>query len=294
MAQVRDGDIWISEIPTSREHRITNVRADPSLNQYDASLKQAEHRTTTNLRDDLRDHQGAAAEARSAGIPSYIVQEEFGRNEGYWWRPPSSSNTSSDTSSDTTNTGGNTGGTINARPPNARPPANDIIPSHAILYEKVDESNVQLVQIQDFSSLPSSARSSQRFRIPPTGTTNANVELWIASFRFEFEYDGVTEEVDGCGDDESCRVRHLKLPVPLRVIYPWCEYIVRSGWTPDGNYVWAQLLDREQLHLAVIMIPVVCFVEDTEIGTSSFRSHRHFRTNIYPLHSERAREEGGV
>ena len=44
------------------------------------------------------------------------------------------------------------------------------------------------------------------------------------------------------------------------------EYIVRCGWTPDGDNVWAQLLDREQVRLALVLIPVECFVEDKLIG----------------------------
>ena len=33
-----------------------------------------------------------AADALSAGVPSFVVQEEFDRFTGYWWRPSSTSN----------------------------------------------------------------------------------------------------------------------------------------------------------------------------------------------------------
>jgi len=33
-----------------------------------------------------------AADALSAGVPSFVVQEEFDRFTGFWWQPSSTSN----------------------------------------------------------------------------------------------------------------------------------------------------------------------------------------------------------
>ena len=37
---------------------------------------------------------------------------------------------------------------------------------------------------------------------------------------------------------------HYELSSCLKVLFPWYEYLVRAGWTPDGQHVWVQLLDR--------------------------------------------------
>ena len=92
----------------------------------------------------------------------------------------------------------------------------------SLRYEKIDETNVKLVNIADLSS---TTAQPEKFRIPPAGSTNADVELWIATFGFQLESDDGDGDSDGENDNEgSCKVHHLRLPVPLRVIYPWCEY----------------------------------------------------------------------
>ena len=54
---IENGDIWVSNIITGREMRLTFVR--------------------NSGRDD----------SMSAGEPSYVTQEEFDRFTGYWWEP---------------------------------------------------------------------------------------------------------------------------------------------------------------------------------------------------------------
>ena len=61
------------------------------------------------------------------------------------------------------------------------------------------------------------------------GGVNAKSELKL----LELVYDsgaGIVSEVE-----------ELKLETPLEVFYPEMEYLVRAGWTPDGQYVWAQV-----------------------------------------------------
>jgi hypothetical protein len=50
------------------------------------------------------------------------------------------------------------------------------------------------------------------------------------------------------------------------------EYLVRAGWTPDGAYIWCELLDRVQQYLAVILIPPECFVEGADFQMNSYDS----------------------
>lgn len=54
---IENGDIWVSNIVTGLEMRLTFVR--------------------NTSRDD----------SVSAGEPSYVTQEEFDRFTGYWWEP---------------------------------------------------------------------------------------------------------------------------------------------------------------------------------------------------------------
>lgn len=58
----------------------------------------------------------AAKDPKSAGVASYIIQEEFDRYSGYWWQP-------------------------------TQPTAASKKKIHRILYEEVDESNVELMHI---------------------------------------------------------------------------------------------------------------------------------------------------
>ena len=40
------------------------------------------------------------------------------------------------------------------------------------------------------------------------------------------------------------RGQHLILSDQSQSLFPWMEYIVRVGWTEDGEHVWVQILDR--------------------------------------------------
>ena len=50
----------------------------------------------------------------------------------------------------------------------------------------------------------------------------------------------------------------------LHKYFPWLEYLVRVGWTPDGKYVWVQLLDRPQQHMDLVLIPVQSFTLEND------------------------------
>jgi len=63
VAFVTDGDVWVTDLNTNEEKRITNYY--------------------------LRDESGS--DIVTAGVASYICQEEFDRYTGYWWQPVSTS-----------------------------------------------------------------------------------------------------------------------------------------------------------------------------------------------------------
>ena len=58
-----------------------------------------------------------------------------------------------------------------------------------------------------------------------------------------------------------------------QTLFPWMEYIVRVGWTEDGENVWVQILDRSQQRLELVLIPESQFERSSlpKLG-SSFES----------------------
>nr|CAH8867416.1 unnamed protein product [Trichobilharzia regenti] len=139
----------------------------------------------------------------SAGTPAFVIQEEFDRYMGYWWRP-------------TMNNG-----------------------YYQLLYEEVDESNVSVTKL--FHSEYGGGWENQHY--PTAGTENARSDLKLCQF-----------QLDSTG--KMCNIQILSLPMPLKQYIPQFEYLVRVGWTPDGNYVWCQLITRLQQRLSLILIPV--------------------------------------
>ena len=62
IAFIHHNDVWVSNVTTGQEKQLTWTRSGlPQNSNVD--------------------------EAVSAGVPSFVVQEEFDRYTGYWWRP---------------------------------------------------------------------------------------------------------------------------------------------------------------------------------------------------------------
>lgn len=79
-------------------------------------------------------------EPLSAGVPSFVVQEEFDRYTGYWWSP--------------------------APLPNKDDDVTDHAPFYCMLYEEVDEGEVEILNI--FS--PSvEGKNVDQYRYPRAG-----------------------------------------------------------------------------------------------------------------------------
>ncbi|XP_023210989.1 dipeptidyl peptidase 9-like [Centruroides sculpturatus] len=69
---------------------------------------------------------------------------------------------------------------------------------------------------------------------------------------------------------------YLQLVQSLYYLNPSIEYIVRAGWTQDGKYVWTQVLERQQSHLQLILIPLSYFVPPdhmVDVSTNHITSH---------------------
>ncbi|ELT92637.1 hypothetical protein CAPTEDRAFT_5954 [Capitella teleta] len=140
----------------------------------------------------------------SAGTPSYIVQEEFDRYTGFWWQPVSTDGEESDV--------------------------------YRILYEEVDESDVDILNI-----VSTSGNGVDQYRYPKAGSENSKSCLKIMEFQI-------------------CNVQSLHLPSDFRDVCTNPEYLVRAGWTNKRDEVYAQVLDRKQQTLHLILLPLGCFV----------------------------------
>lgn len=231
-------------------YSITGTRIDCKLCPSDSNLIAFVHEkniwvTNVAMSEDTQltfTHTGvpdAAKDPKSAGVASYIIQEEFDRYSGYWWQP-------------------------------TQPATASKKKIHRILYEEVDESNVELMHIthQGFDD------HTDYFRYPRAGTCNAKVTLKVVEF--EMSEDG--------------RVSNIvwkSLMEELQSIFPWVEYITRLDWTPDGKYVWVQLLNRSQQSTALILIPFSSFVsEDFFLKESLVTNSDPIVYVIYEEHSD--------
>ncbi|XP_029199625.1 dipeptidyl peptidase 9-like [Acropora muricata] len=190
VAFVHCNDVWVNNIITEEERRLTYT------NQGSASHTE---------------------EPISAGVASFIVQEEFDRYTGYWWQPKFNTDES-------------------------------LTRTYKILFEEVDESAVEVLHI--VSGPDGIARNSHvdSYRYPKAGSVNAKSKLKIVEF-----------SIDTSGKI-SDHVIEYQMRVPLSEAFPFMEYLVRCGWLPDGESVYAEILDRNQQHLALVQIPVAFFV----------------------------------
>ncbi|XP_022818946.1 dipeptidyl peptidase 9 isoform X3 [Spodoptera litura] len=194
-----------------------------------------------------------ADDPRQAGVPCYVTQEEFSRYTGFWWQPQ----------------------------------AEDDI--YRIVYEEVDESEVK---IYCFPSSQSTSGEVEEFRFPRAGTPNAKSSLKMLTFRLQkatsstvldYYHEGASEHLgdtsNGCM--EVVDLRWYELKQPLKECFPWFEYLARVGWTPDGQYVWAQLLDRKQQRLELVLIPLSQFCAPAHYDMAGAVSARHEPSTSY-------------
>lgn len=123
---------------------------------------------------------------------------------------------------------------------------------HRILYEEVDESDVLLFK---FPSSQPVGIEYEEYRFPRAGSSNAKSKLKLVQFTLS----ETLQIADVCIKD---------LQHPLTYHFPWLEYLVRVGWMPDSKSVWAQLLNRQQNRLDLILIPLdnFCDVCDSSSG----------------------------
>uniref|UniRef100_A0A8C1UF21 dipeptidyl-peptidase IV n=1 Tax=Cyprinus carpio TaxID=7962 RepID=A0A8C1UF21_CYPCA len=186
IAFINNNDLWVTNIETAEERRLTFC-----------------HKGLNNVKED----------PKSAGVATFVIQEEFDRFTGYWWSP-------------------------------AAPEDADGGRTLQLLYEEVDESEVEIIHV------PSPAleeRKADVYRYPRTGSKNPQISLKIAEIR-----------TDPHGKIISAQNKELVLP--FTKLFPGVEYIARAGWTKDGKFAWAELLDRSQQKLQLVLLPPALFI----------------------------------
>ncbi|KAI1289674.1 Dipeptidyl peptidase 8 [Halotydeus destructor] len=166
----------------------------------------------------------ADGEGVSSGLPSYVIQEEFRRYEGIWWRPESeyvhlNHNDNGDHSS------------------------NHNLIRYDLLYEEVDESDVELFRISSWDG------NIEEYHFPRPGEANATSRLKMASFYFDSKTNLM---VDSKSDKFCPTVTTLDDYLTLSAAY---EYLVRVGWL-SHDVIWVQLLNRKQTNLVIGLISV--------------------------------------
>ncbi|XP_014248526.1 dipeptidyl peptidase 9 isoform X1 [Cimex lectularius] len=115
---------------------------------------------------------------------------------------------------------------------------------YRLLYEEVDDSEVKVFTFPSSTSL---LNDVEQYRFPRAGSPNSKSNLKLIELT-------VTE-------NEIVKRRTLELQHSLSHMFPWMEYVVRVGWTPDSEHIWVQLLDRRQKKLELIVISLENFVE---------------------------------
>ncbi|KAB0396890.1 hypothetical protein E2I00_009805, partial [Balaenoptera physalus] len=202
-------DLWVANIETGEEQRLTFC-----------------HKGLSSVLDD----------PRSAGVATFVIQEEFDRFTGYWWCPTASWEGSE--------------GCKTLR----------------ILYEEVDESEVEVIHV------PSPAleeRKTDSYRYPRTGSKNPKIALKLAEF-----------QTDSQGKIVSTQEKELVQP--FSTLFPKVEYIARAGWTRDGKYAWAMFLDRPQQRLQLVLLPPALFIPTTENEEQRAAFARAVPRNVQP------------
>ena len=215
-AFVRDGELWIANADRDQEE----------------DCPVAELRLSNSVERGVK-----------AGEAEYIIQEEFDRYTGYWWRKAPQGLQGK-------------GGRV----------------QHQILFEEVDESMVESIHIPHSDI----GGGSDTLKLPMAGKPNAIAALCLAKVWQEADHSfgglerlvlgfsladcfaSLCAHCFGCAD-EDCKQGH--------------EYLVRAGWVPSGERVWVQLLDRPQKMLLLLSISCDAFVAEDSGLTTDWRDN---------------------
>uniref|UniRef100_A0A671VBG8 dipeptidyl-peptidase IV n=1 Tax=Sparus aurata TaxID=8175 RepID=A0A671VBG8_SPAAU len=204
---INNNDIWVTSIQTNEERRLTFC-----------------HKGIDNPKEDTK----------SAGVATFVTQEEFDRFTGYWWSPAAREESD----------GGKT---------------------LQILYEEVDESEVEIIHV------PSPAleeRKTDIYRYPRAGTKKRRKKMFKVNLVFPHQIVSTQDK---------------ELAFPFSSLFPEAEYITRAGWTKDGRYAWVVMMDRRQQHLQLVLLPPELFIPVPKDKTSRQESLEALGDRVQPF-----------
>lgn len=90
---------------------------------------------------------------------------------------------------------------------------------YRLLYEEVDDGDVKIFC---FPSSQTDSGEVEEFRFPRAGCANSKSYLKLIEFKVDED-----KKID-----DVCL---LELQFSLALLFPWMEYVVRVGWTPDSE-----------------------------------------------------------
>ncbi|KAL8609108.1 hypothetical protein ACOMHN_030449 [Nucella lapillus] len=127
MAFVHSNDLWVTSLATFQEMQLTFTQANSGSSQ-------------------LEDN------PLTAGVPSFVMSEEFDRYTGYWWQP------------------------------GVQPASAEGRQTLRVLYEEVDEGGVEILRI---FAPPAHVSGVDEYRYPRAGTPNASSILKVVEFEVD-------------------------------------------------------------------------------------------------------------
>lgn len=153
------------------------MRDCPSTKPFSSCYSGQEVRLT-NTRSGDRD-------AVTAGLPSYVMQEEFKRFVGVWWRPESEYITIGHNNEHSC--GANCDATCDTYRATVKG-ANSNLVRYDLLYEEVDESEVEPFKISSWDG------QCEEYRFPKPGEQNAKSTLKMVSFNYDVQLSQIVIE----------------------------------------------------------------------------------------------------
>jgi len=122
---------------------------------------------------------------------------------------------------------------------------------YRILYTIEDETD-----IEEYSIPSEDGVSVDVYKYARTGTKNSTISTRIVTIftSSSDEKPNILKVINSAAVDQTFGGRFSDV-----------EYIVRSGWTADGNQVWLQLLDRRQQHLKLVILDVSAYVPEGSV-----------------------------
>lgn len=197
VAYVADSDLWVCDLVSCKEMRLT----------------------TTDY----------AKTGIMAGRPSFVMQEEFSRFNGFWWGPTSPTDTDGQ--------------------------------NYTILCEFVDESEVDVCSISSWDG------TSEFHRFPKAGCSNAKSSLKLINFQLND-----LKTLSKANNNNRDKIVVKELPVNFGDLFPEFEYLVRCGWQ-SWDTVWAELLNRQQNKLVIVLVSVNFYFPPQIIHEESRENH---------------------